>query len=233
MEKLKKVLKARPFLSTGSFFLIITIISYLIAGEENGFVTATFLLTYLVFLVWLLIYCPIKFFINLKDKKVKKKRSIGGALVWILFISFMGFFLYSWIQFEEATKYKAVKSSYNDVVQNTKDEIKKCKSGESTYLNGQICPATPEKTIERLLEVYSNNCNPYTFNENKLPGGSLYKEGIKPCSSILRKNQNINNDADVGFINLKFSNQNIIFDVCLEKPCNEKKNRRQAIIGIE
>ena len=28
MEKLKKVFKARPFLSTGSFFLIITIISY-------------------------------------------------------------------------------------------------------------------------------------------------------------------------------------------------------------
>ena len=89
MEKLKKLFKARPFLSTGFFFLIITIISYLIAGEENGFVTTTGILTYIVFLVWLFIYLPIKFFTNLKDKKVKKTKSIGGTLVWILFIIFI------------------------------------------------------------------------------------------------------------------------------------------------
>ncbi len=114
MEKLKKVFKARPFLSTGSFFLIITIISYLIAGEENGFVTATFLLTYLVFLVWLFIYLPIKFFINLKDKKVKKTRSIGGALVWILFLSFMGFFLYSMIGAYDNAEKKLSRKNFDD-----------------------------------------------------------------------------------------------------------------------
>ena len=235
-----EIFKKRPFLSTGIFFIVLAVILYLVQGEETVLVSIFFLFANLIFWVWFLIYLPIKFFSKSKDpkvkktdKKVKKTRSIGGALVWILFISFMGFYLYSWIQFEEAGKYNTVESSYNDIVKNTKDEIKKCKSGESTYLNGLICPVTPEKTIERLLEMYSNKCNPYTFNENKLPGGSLYKEGIRPCSSLLRKNQNINNDTDVGFINLKFSKQNITFDACLEKPCNEKNNRRQDSIGVE
>ena len=70
----------------------------LIEGEETGYVTASFVMAYLVFIVWLFIYLPIKFFTNIKDKKVKKTRNFGGALVWILFLSFMGFFLYSCIK---------------------------------------------------------------------------------------------------------------------------------------
>ena len=71
---------------------------YLIEGEETGYVTASFVMAYLVFIVWLFIYLPIKFFTNMKDKKVKKTKNFGGALVWILFLSLGGFFLYSWIK---------------------------------------------------------------------------------------------------------------------------------------
>ena len=98
MNKIKKLFKQRPFLSTCIFFIILTVILYFIEGEETGYVTASFTIAYLVFIVWLFIYLPIKFFINLKDKRVKKTKNFFGALVWILFLSFMGFFLYSWIK---------------------------------------------------------------------------------------------------------------------------------------
>lgn len=89
--------KKNPFLYVGLPFFILTIISYLIAGEDTMFSTISLLITYLIFLIWLFIYLPIKFFTNIKDKKVKKTKNFGGALVWILFLSFMGLFLYSWI----------------------------------------------------------------------------------------------------------------------------------------
>ena len=38
----------------------------LIEGEETGYVTASFVMAYLVFIVWLFIYLPIKFFTNMK-----------------------------------------------------------------------------------------------------------------------------------------------------------------------
>ena len=90
--------KDHPFFYTGGFFALLAGIIYLIEGEETGYVTAPFMLAYLVFYIWLLIYLPIKFFMNSKDKKVKKTKNIGGALVWILFISFIGFFLYAMIK---------------------------------------------------------------------------------------------------------------------------------------
>ena len=90
--------KDHPFFYTGSFFAIIAGIIYLIEGEETGYVTAPFILAYLIFYIWLLIYLPIKFFKNLKDKKVKTTKNVGGALVWILFISFIGFYLYAMIK---------------------------------------------------------------------------------------------------------------------------------------
>ena len=98
MNKIKIIFKQRPFLSTCIFFIILTGILYLIEGEETGYVTASFMMAYLVFIVWLFIYLPIKFFTNMKDKKVKKTKNFVGALVWILFLSFMGFFLYAMIK---------------------------------------------------------------------------------------------------------------------------------------
>lgn len=98
MNKIKKIFKERPFLSTGLSFFVLTVISYLIAGEDTIYSTIFLMITYLIAFVWLFIYLPIKFFTNLKDKKVKKTKNFGGALVWILFLSFMGFFLYSWIK---------------------------------------------------------------------------------------------------------------------------------------
>ena len=105
MIKIKEIFKKRPFLSTGIFFIVLAVILYLVQGEETVLVSIFFLFANLIFWVWFLIYLPIKFFSKSKDpkvkkidKKVKKTRSIGGALVWILFLSFMGFFLYSWIK---------------------------------------------------------------------------------------------------------------------------------------
>ena len=72
MNKIKKLFKQRPFLSTCIFFIILTGILYFIEGEETGYVTASFVMAYLVFIVWLFIYLPIKFFTNMKDKELKK-----------------------------------------------------------------------------------------------------------------------------------------------------------------
>ena len=90
--------KKNPFLYVGLPFLILTIILYLIAGEDTIYSTISLMITYSIFLIWLFIYLPIKFFTNIKDKKVKKTKNFGGALVWILVLSFMGFFLYAMIK---------------------------------------------------------------------------------------------------------------------------------------
>ena len=90
--------KDHPFFYTGGFFALLAGIIYLIEGKETGYVTAPFMLAYLTFYIWLLIYLPIKFFMNLKDKKVKKTKNIGSALVWILFISLIRIFLYAMIK---------------------------------------------------------------------------------------------------------------------------------------
>tara|TARA_B100000795_G_C22705420_1_gene401355 strand:+ start:50 stop:451 length:402 start_codon:yes stop_codon:yes gene_type:complete len=90
--------KKNPFLYVGLPFLILTIILYLIAGEDTIYSTISLMITYSIFLIWLFIYLPIKFFTNIKDKKVKKTKNFGGALVWILILSFMGFFLYVMIK---------------------------------------------------------------------------------------------------------------------------------------
>ena len=122
MDKIKKLFKERPFLSTGFSFFLLTVFSYLVAGEDTILSTIFLMITYLIFFVWLFMYLPIKFFTNLsdikgqspKDKKIKvqndkkfkvqndkkflKTKNFGGAFVWILFVSSMGFFLYSWIK---------------------------------------------------------------------------------------------------------------------------------------
>ena len=90
--------KKNPFLYVGLPFLILTVILYLIAGEDTIYSTISLMITYSIFLIWLFIYLPIKFFTNIKDKKVKKTKNFGGALVWILVLSFMGFFLYAMIK---------------------------------------------------------------------------------------------------------------------------------------
>ena len=97
MEILKKLLKARPFLVTSIFFLILTIISYLIIGKENGFVTITFTLSYLVFLAWVFIYLPFKFFKNLKNKKFELK-NFFSLLIWIILVGtpiLFGYYMYN------------------------------------------------------------------------------------------------------------------------------------------
>ena len=93
MDRVKRFIKESPFLSLGILFGAITILSYVIAGEETGLTSISFLLAGLVFYAWLFIYLPIKFFINLKNIKKEKKKSksviiiLFKALVWIIFIA--------------------------------------------------------------------------------------------------------------------------------------------------
>ena len=87
--------KKNPFLYVGLLFFILTIISYLIAGEDTMFSTISFFITYLIFLIWLFIYLPIKFFSKSKNKKKKKDENLRkskkfvGLLFWLLFIIFI------------------------------------------------------------------------------------------------------------------------------------------------
>jgi len=145
----------------------------------------------------------------------------------ILFI-FLGFVSYE--GFTSKPKSYATKTIYAVIVKYTKDEIKKCNSVGSTYMDILKCPAEPKKTIEKLLDIYSKSYNPLTFNENKLPGGSLYKEGVLPAEPIFKKNINITDDANAGFININFSNHNITFELCFAKPCKSEENRLKDTI---
>jgi hypothetical protein len=63
--------------------------------------------------------------------------------------------------FTSKPKSYATKTIYAEIVKYTKNEIKKCNSVGSTYMNTLKCPAEPKKTIEKLLELakkkdYSN-----------------------------------------------------------------------------
>ena len=62
MDRVKRFIKERPFLSIGSFF---GAISALFPNTTLGNLMLT--LAVLVFLVWLLIYTPFKFFSNIID----------------------------------------------------------------------------------------------------------------------------------------------------------------------
>ena len=92
MDRVKRFIKETQFLSLGFLFGAIAILSYVLAGEETGLTSISFLLAGLVFYAWLFIYLPIKFFINLKNTKKEKKKTksviiiLFKALVWIIFI---------------------------------------------------------------------------------------------------------------------------------------------------
>ena len=127
--------------------------------------------------------------------------------------------------FMEGAKSEFVNNTYNQTVKYTKDEIKKCNSGESKYMDGlQKCPPTIEKTIAGIFEVFKDQYNLFTFNENNLPDRG---------SKILRKSKSNTQDTDLGFINLSTSGENIILNVCFKKPCSNEINRRSDTIEIK
>lgn len=111
MEILKKLLKARPFLVISIFFLILTIISYLILGIENSFALITFTLSYLVFLAWVFIYLPFKFLKNLKNKKFELK-NFFSLLTWTILVGtpiLFGYYMYN--GYKEAEINSGIKKS--------------------------------------------------------------------------------------------------------------------------
>ena len=50
---------------------------------------------------------------------------------------------------------------------------------------------------------------------------------------IFKKNINITDDANAGFINTNFSNQNITFEICFAKPCKSEENRLKDTITFQ
>ena len=166
-----------------------------------------------------------------EEKKKKKTNGCLISLILILIFSALGFVAYE--GFTVGAKKASAKNIYNEIVQFSVDEIKKCNLGSDTYMDNLKCPVEPKKTIEKLLEIYTKLYNPFTFDENKLPGGSLYKEGILPASHVFKKNMDVSNDDNIGFINLDFTNQNLTFEICFDTPCTKKENRLQNSIEIE
>jgi len=83
------------------------------------------------------------------------------------------------------------------------------------------CPAEPKKIIEKLLETYSETINPFTFNENTLTG-----------KNILKNNIDISKDSNIGFININFTDQNIVFEQCFDKPCKDSLNQSKSSLKI-
>ena len=179
-------------------------------------------------LILIIVLLGAVYYIRLRRKGPKPKTYFGMTKPLIIFIIALPIFgIVSGIvlfNFGETTKSYAVETKYNEIVQYTKDEIKKCKSGEINYMNGlQNCHPTAEKTIEGLFEVYKDMPNPFTFNENNLPD-------IGP--KILRDSGSNISDRDLGFINLSSSGENIIFSVCFEKPCSKEENRKTNTVSF-
>ena len=180
-------------------------------------------------LILIIVLLGAVYYIRLRRKGPKPKTYFGMTkpliifiIIAIPFLIYLGILLF---YFEEATKSTVVETKYNEIVQYTKDEIKKCKSGESNYMNGlQNCHPTAEKTIEGLFEVYKDMPNPFTFNENNLPD-----RGPK----ILRDSGSNISDRDLGFINLSSSGEHIILNVCFKEPCSKEENRKTNTVSID
>lgn len=159
MVILKKLLKARPFLITGIFFLILTIVSYLIIGKENSFVTITFTLAYLVFLTWVFIYLPFKFLKNLKNNKFELK-NFFRLLTWIILVGtpiLFGYYMYN--GYKEAEINSGIKKSQekylNQVRNYTNFSLREAKLLSLKLYLIDSCEGGEEK-INRMRDFDSN-----------------------------------------------------------------------------
>ena len=168
---------------------------------------------------------------------MSEKKKSSGCLSTLIIASIIMVILYvfGWFFFEAlpgASNRSIVKNIYAEIVKYSEDEIKKCNTGSDTYMDDLKCPAEPKKIIEKLLETYPKSYNPFTFNENALKGGSQYKEGILPAKYILKNNIDISKDSNIGFININFTDQNIVFEQCFDKPCKDSLNQSKSSLKI-
>jgi Tfp pilus assembly protein PilE len=155
----------------------------------------------------------------------EKKKSSGclSALI-IAFIIMVILAVLGWVSyvgFTVGANRHAAKNIYAEIVKYSEDEIKKCNIGNDTFMDTLKCPAEPKKIIKKLLETYSETINPFTFNENTLTG-----------KYILKNNIDISKDSNIGFININFTDQNIVFEQCHDKPCKDSLNQSISSLKI-
>ena len=221
MEKLKKGFNKNPLIWTSIVVWIIIIPTEFIIDPNKNL-----LLNYIVdlligvpiylFLIWVFILTPIKFF-KTKDKK-KFLLSNALLLIFILFIALVvGFFgFFSPWYYGKSAKVNATKTMHSMYYKYISAEIQKCLIGESKFMGtDQDCPATIEKAISGALNTITDK-NPY-----------------KHYKFTIRKSDSNTNDEDVGYISLSALGSNIIIKSCHRTPCNEEANRQSSTVSIE
>ena len=226
MQKLKKIFKKNPFICISIFCLVI---GYLLA-PLSIFISEYFkIVPFIIFLVWLFIFIPIKFF---KTKgKFSKKISVilpktDGQWFLLFFIvlfalavGFFGFFS-PWYYGKEARK-KVTTTIHLQTLIYIDDETRKCSAGESSIMNNTL----------NCLNINSKNIIQATIDT--MTDKNAWQHGKPVHNNAVRSSNSNTTDEDVGFINLSASGSNIIIKTCIKTPCRKEENRLQANVSIE
>ncbi len=217
MEKLKKVLKKRPFLYSWIIFFLLSI--YLETQNIRGISDFLFLIIVFIPYFYIYIFTPYLF---IKDKrKFSVKFHEADKWTWSIIIVFsigmpgVGFIAYNGMV--QSAKDHATKSNHAQTVKYISAEIQKCSLGETTAMDGNLtCSELNATNVVDAAAKTLTDKNP--FDAAKL--------------SIRLSSSNTNNE-DVGYVSLSASGSDIIIKTCIKTPCKKEENRRQAIIGIE
>ena len=217
MQKLKKVLKKRPFLYSWIIFFLLSI--YLETQNIRGISDFLFLIIVFIPYFYIYIFTPYLF---IKDKrKFSVKFHEADKWKWSIIIVFsigmpgVGFIAYNGMV--QSAKDHATKSNHAQTVKYISAEIQKCSLGETTAMDGNLtCSELNATNVVDAATKTLTDKNP--FDAAKL--------------SIRLSSSNTNNE-DVGYVSLSASGSDIIIKTCNKTPCREKENRLQASIGIE
>ena len=224
MEKLKKGFKKNPLIFTSIAIWIIFIPIEIIIDSNKypllGYIVDKLLAVPIyLFLIWVFILFPIKFF-KTKDKKnfLPKTFSQWFLLIFILFIAlavgFFGFFS-PWYYGKQA-KVNTTKVIHSQTFKYISGEIQKCSLGETKFMGtNQSCPATTAKAISGAVNTITD------------------KNAYKNYKFAIRKSKSNTNNEDVGYISLSASGSNIIIKTCIKTPCNKEANRHSSTVSIE
>ena len=161
-------------------------------------------------------------FLILKRKKNQSqppKTYLGCTLPALLFIIFVPIILLGigYIAYDGMAKSQMsydTNKIHEQVVKYMRTELKKCKLGKATAMDGLI------------------KCSNYTADKTiKVVVGMMTDVNIHNASDLAVRASNSNiNDEDVGYISLSVSasGSDIIIKSCHRKPCNEEKYRRAS-----
>jgi len=219
MEKLKKVLKKRPFLYSWIIFFLLSIYfeTQNIGGDIAGFSNLI-----LIFIPYFYIYI-FKPYLFIKDKrKFSVKFHEADKWTWSIIIVFsigmpgVGFIAYNGMV--QSAKDHATKSNHAQTVKYISAEIQKCSLGETNAMDGNLtCSELNATNVVDAATKTLTDKNPYSPKNNAARIST---------SNTLKK--------DVGYINLSVSGSVVVVKSCHKKPCSDKNNRiPKTIIEIK